>query len=71
MAEAAKAFPIPCRNCGKMALVSITPGSHSLHCAACEAQTVISARTTDSGWEIRTALAASKPSSGPTRLGGK
>jgi len=64
MAGQGKVFPIPCRKCGKLALLSIAPGRHPQRCLKCGAVTEVSVQQVGEGWVIRTALADKASSSG-------
>jgi len=65
-----KIYPIPCRNCGKLTPINVTPGTHPFQCRTCMAVTDVHSRQMDAGLEIRTALAASKALPHGGQLGG-
>jgi phage FluMu protein Com len=62
MAGKGTVFPIPCRKCGKVALLAITPGTHDLRCLSCSALTEVIVRQTAWALEVRTGLASNAPS---------
>jgi hypothetical protein len=55
-------LPIPCRKCGKIAMVSLSPGKSELRCNECDRSTEIATHHGPSGWTVKTELS-------PLRLG--
>jgi len=60
MAGKGTVYPIPCRNCGKLAPLAVMPGKHHLKCTGCGAATDVDVRPAGPDLEIRTSLAPRK-----------
>jgi hypothetical protein len=70
MNEQGKVFPIPCRKCGKLTPIRLTPGTCRFQCKTCAAVTDVTSRPLGAGFEVKTALAASDALPHGDRLGG-